>query len=102
MSPEDRDCAYLSALYDGDSRRAQVIARAPIPEGLAEGRPPERAAIIDRRTAPHQAPQGRPTMDRTIGTLRDSARLIEAVTREFALEDPSLPAEFFPHTWRRP
>ena len=32
MSPEERDSAYVSALYDGDSRRAQVIARAPIPK----------------------------------------------------------------------
>ena len=32
MSPEERDCAYVSALYDGDSRRAQAIARAPIPK----------------------------------------------------------------------
>ena len=32
MSPEERDTAYLSALYDGDTRRASVIARAPIPK----------------------------------------------------------------------
>ena len=32
MSPEERNSAYLSALYDGDSRRANVIARAPIPK----------------------------------------------------------------------
>jgi len=32
MSPEERDTAYLSALCDGDARRASVIARAPIPK----------------------------------------------------------------------
>lgn len=32
MSPEDRGAAYLRALYDGDSRRARVIARALIPK----------------------------------------------------------------------
>ena len=32
MSPEERDSAYLSALYDGDACRAHVIARAPIPK----------------------------------------------------------------------
>lgn len=32
MSPEERDIAYLSALYEGDSRRAHVIARASIPK----------------------------------------------------------------------
>ena len=32
MSPEERDIAYLSALDEGDSRRAQFIARASIPK----------------------------------------------------------------------
>ena len=36
MSPEERDSAYLSALYDGDSRRALMIARAPIPKDWPE------------------------------------------------------------------
>ena len=32
FSPEERDITYLSALYDGDARCANVIARAPIPK----------------------------------------------------------------------
>ena len=36
MTPEERDCAYMSALYYGDSRRAQGIARAPIPKDWPE------------------------------------------------------------------
>ena len=46
MSPDERDEAYLSALYDGDSRRAQVIARAPIPKDWPKA---TRLMWLDRR-----------------------------------------------------
>ena len=46
MGPEERDSAYVSALYDGDSRRAQVIARAPIPEDWPKAM---RLLWLDRR-----------------------------------------------------
>ena len=46
MSPDERDEAYLSALYDGDSRRAQDIARAPIPKDWPKA---TRLSWLDRR-----------------------------------------------------
>ena len=46
MSPEERDSAYLHALYDGDSHRAHVIARAPIPKDWPKA---VRLLWLDRR-----------------------------------------------------
>ena len=46
LSPEERDKAYLSALYDGDSRRARDIARAPIPKDWPKA---IRLSWLDRR-----------------------------------------------------